>query len=152
MTVALACLFLGLLAVAAWGDVRTRIIPNRLNLAIAAAAPLFWWATGVAPWPDAAWHVAAASLVFVLFAGMFYAGMMGGGDVKLMGAVALWLPPAAVLDAVLLTTVLGGGVTLLTIVAHRLRRAEGPIEVPYGVAIACAAGAILGQRYLYPFP
>jgi prepilin peptidase CpaA len=35
-------------------DIRTRTIANGLNLAIALMAPVFWWATGVDVWPDAA--------------------------------------------------------------------------------------------------
>ena len=32
-------------------------------------------------------------LVFLLFAGAFYLNVMGGGDVKLAGALALWFTP-----------------------------------------------------------
>ena len=39
-------------------------------------------------------QLAAGATVFVLLAGAFYAGMMGGGDVKLAAALALWFPPA----------------------------------------------------------
>ena len=40
-------------------------------------------------------QLAAGAVVFVLLAGAFYAGMMGGGDVKLAAALALWFPPAS---------------------------------------------------------
>lgn len=151
MTASLIVLLALLLLVAAWGDVRARIIPNRLNLAIALMAPLYWWTTGLAPWPGMAMQVAVAAMVFALFAGVFAAGLMGGGDVKLIGALALWLPWRGVIDLLVLTAVLGGAVTLATLLVHRLRRAAGTVEVPYGVAIALAAVAVLGEPYLYQF-
>ena len=87
------CAILGvLLLTAAWTDIRSRIIPNPLNAAIALMAPLFWWAQGLAPWPDMAAQLALGIAVFALFAGFFWLGLMGGGDVKMIGALALWLP------------------------------------------------------------
>ena len=70
-----------------------RTIPNGLNAAIASLAPLWWWAHGLPLWPDVAWQIGLAAVVFALFAGAFALGMMGGGDVKMIGALALWLPP-----------------------------------------------------------
>ena len=52
----------------------------------------FWWAIGLPLWPDVAIQVGVAALVFGLFAIAFAMGAMGGGDVKLIGALALWLP------------------------------------------------------------
>ena len=39
---------------AAFTDIRRRKIDNWLNLAIALAAPLFWWASGLSLWPGVA--------------------------------------------------------------------------------------------------
>src|SRR5918998_5723784 len=85
-----------LFAAAVW-DLRTRTIPNSLNAAVALLAVPFWWASGVEWWPDAAIHVALAAAVFGLFAIAFAMGAMGGGDVKMVAALTLWLPPQAVL-------------------------------------------------------
>src|SRR5687768_3679239 len=97
----LSLILLGLLAalliVAAVLDLRSRTIPNGLNLAVAFLAIPFWWASGLAFWPDAALQVGIAALVFGLFALAFALGAMGGGDVKLLGALALWLPWQALL-------------------------------------------------------
>src|SRR5215217_9672015 len=82
---------------AAIGDWRTRTIPNWLTLGIALAAIPFWYLTGLEVWPDVALRLGVAAGVFALFAGAFALGMMGGGDVKLVAALALWLPPGAVL-------------------------------------------------------
>src|SRR5687767_7570680 len=90
LTDLLCAILAAMLLCAAVIDIRTRIIANRLNLAIAVMAPLFWYATGVELWPDAAIRVGVAIAVFLLFAVAFQMGAMGGGDVKLAGALALW--------------------------------------------------------------
>ena len=141
-----------LLLTAAWTDIRRRIIPNPLNAAVALMAPFYWWAGGLTLWPDMAAQLALGLGVFALFAGLFALGLMGGGDVKLIGALALWLPLVELARMLVLTALAGGVVTLVILVIHRLRRAEGVPEVPYGVAIAFAAITCLGERYLYQFP
>lgn len=130
-------------------DVRFRTIANAKNLAIALAAPLWWWATGMALWPDIAIQIGCAALVFALFVGAFALGMMGGGDVKLIGALALWLPLLPLLRMLLLMSLLGGALTLLMLVeAWIRRRGSGAIEVPYGVAITLAALIVLCEPIL----
>ena len=57
----------------------------------------FWWSLGLALWPDVALQLGVAALVFGLFAIAFAFGAMGGGDVKLVAAIALWLPPTSVM-------------------------------------------------------
>src|SRR3546814_6703364 len=64
-------------------DVRTREIANWKNAAIALIAPLWWVASGLAPWPDMAIQIGLAVSVFAVFALVFAMGWMGGGDVKL---------------------------------------------------------------------
>jgi prepilin peptidase CpaA len=139
------------LVVAAIIDVRTFTISNRLNLAIAAGAPLYWMSISLAPWPGMAAHVAAAGVVFLLLAGAFYAGMMGGGDVKLAAAFSLWFPIASTVKFVVLMAVAGGILTIGLVAWHRARKREGRPEIPYGVAIAFGGLAILTQRFLNQF-
>lgn len=138
-TLLLAGLLTALVA-AATTDIRSRTISNTLNLGIALAAPLYWWATGVSVWPGAALQILFAVAVFAAFAGLFAIGAMGGGDVKLIGALALWFPVSPFLSLLTLMAILGGALTVVMLVIHKLRPREGAIEVPYGVAIA-AAGA-----------
>ena len=140
-----------LLLVAAVIDVRTFTISNRLNLAVALLAPLYWLATSLPLWPDVGIQLAAGAGVFVLFAGAFYAGMMGGGDVKLAAALALWFQPASTIKFLVLTSLAGGVLTLGILAFHRLKRREGRPEIPYGVAIAFGGLAILAQRFLNQF-
>ncbi|WP_066719312.1 A24 family peptidase [Sphingomonas pituitosa] len=148
-----ACLLgaLALLLVSAGiEDIRFRTIANAKNAAIALGAPLWWWTTGMAPWPDIAIQIGCAALVFGLFVAVFAVGMMGGGDVKLIGALALWLPLVPLLRMLVLMSLLGGVLTLAMLLHGKLRRPkrETPIEVPYGVAIAVGALIVLYEPIL----
>ena len=143
------------LVVAAVIDVRTFTISNRLNAAVAAGAPLYWMSIALNPWPGMAIQIAAGAIVFVLLAGAFYAGMMGGGDVKLAAALALWFPPTGTIKFLVLMSIAGGVLTLGILVWHRARRNVGRPKIPYGVAIAAGAlfvlAPILAQRFLNQF-
>ncbi len=132
-------------------DVRTFTISDRINIAIALLAPVYWLSAGVPFWPDAAIRVGVAVLVFFLFAGAFYMNVMGGGDVKLAGALALWFTPLETLTLIVVMSIAGGLLTLVVLVAHRVRRKAGRPEVPYGVAIAVGGMWLLAQRFLNHF-
>ena len=140
-----------LLVVAAVIDVRTFTISNRLNLGVALMAPLYWWSAHLPLWPDIGIQVAIAAGVFALLAVAFYAGMMGGGDVKLAAALALWFSPASTLRFLVFMSIAGGVLTLVVVGLHRLKKKPGKPEVPYGVAIAVGGLLILIQRFLNQF-
>jgi prepilin peptidase CpaA len=141
----------GALCWAAVLDWRSRTIPNWLNGAVALGALPFWAATGAHLWPDAALHVALALGVFAIFALAFHLGMMGGGDVKMLAAIALWLPPFALVRLIVIMSLAGGALTLAMVLRHRLSKAEGALEVPYGIAIAFAGLWLLGEPILNQF-
>ena len=69
--------------------------------------------------------------------------MMGGGDVKLAAALALWFSPASTLKFLVLMSLAGGVLTLGVMALHRFKRREGRPEIPYGVAIAFGGLVIL---------
>ena len=140
-----------ILVFAAVVDVRTFTISNRLNLTVALLAPVYWESVALPLWPGFAVQVAAAAIVFLLLAGAFYAGMMGGGDVKLAAALALWFPPVGTIKFLVWMSVAGGVLTLAILGWHRLQKREGRPEIPYGVAIAFGGLAILTQRFLNQF-
>jgi prepilin peptidase CpaA len=148
-------LLLGLLAllllVAAVIDARTFTISNRLNAAVALLAPVYWWSIGLSLWPAAAVQIGIGVAVFVLLAGAFYAGMMGGGDVKLAAALVLWFSPSSTLKFLVLMSIAGGVLTLVVLGVHRFRNKPGRPEIPYGVAIAFGGLCILAQRFLNHF-
>ena len=119
-------------------DVRRREIANRKNAAIALLAPLWWFANGLSPFPDMTIQLAIAMAVLVIFYGAFAMGWMGGGDVKLIAALALWLPIGGFLTLLMVMSIAGGVVTAAMLVDRAIRRSEGVLEVPYGVAIVFA--------------
>ena len=149
-TILVALLACGLAASAVY-DWRSRTIPNWLNAAIALGAIPFWWASGLHLWPDVPLHLGVALAVFAAFALAFQLGMMGGGDVKLVAAIALWLPPLAVLQLLVIMSLAGGLLTLVMLVPHRLRKAAGQPEIPYGIAIAFAGMWLISERFLNQF-
>ena len=150
-----------ILVVAAVIDVRTFTISNRLNATVALLAPLYWWSISLPFWPDAAIQIGVAVTVFAALAVTFYLGMMGGGDVKLAGALALWFSPASTIKFLVIMSLAGGLLTVIVLILNRLKvRRAGPQEaekenpkpeVPYGVAIAFGALWILAQRFLNQF-
>lgn len=152
-------MFVGLLGWAAISDFRTYLIPNSVSLSVAVLYPAHVLASPAPVEWRSAVVVAAAMLAagFVLFA-MRYAG---GGDIKLAAAVALWAGPSQILAFVLLTTLAGGALALVTGSHLRFFRpwpdgALAPDEasaiklrtsVPYGIAIAIG-GIWLATRIL----
>ena len=132
-------------------DLRSHTISNRLNLVVAGLAPLYWWSTGLPLWPGVAIQLALALGVFAVCALLFAAGMMGGGDVKLAAALALWFDPLSMLRLLVIMSLAGGVLTLVVMWRHRRAGRPGKPMVPYGVAIAVGAWAILAQRYLNHF-
>ena len=140
-----------ILIVAAAIDVRTFTISNRLNLTVALLAPVYWLSIALPIWPGVGIQLATGAGVFALLAGAFYAGMMGGGDVKLAAALALWFSPSSTLKFLVLMSLAGGVLTLVVMALHRVKQREGRPEIPYGVAIAFGGLVILTQRFLNQF-
>ena len=140
----LTCLAVALV-VAAVGDWRRRLIENWLTGGTALAAPLFWVAQGYGLWPAIGFQVILAATLFVVFAILFTIGAMGGGDVKLIAALGLWFPLEAMLHLLLIMSVLGGLLTLVLLIHHRMTKQPGRPEIPYGIAIAAAGLWVIFQ-------
>jgi prepilin peptidase CpaA len=118
-------------------DWRRRIIENWLTAGIALAAPILWWANGFTL-GGIGIQIAMAIILFLVFLIFFMLGMMGGGDVKLIAALALWFPLVPMMNMLVVMAILGGVLTLGMMIRHKLRKDETPLEVPYGIAIALA--------------
>jgi prepilin peptidase CpaA len=129
------------LLIAAFTDIRRRQIDNWLTAAIALGAPAFWWAAGLSLWPDVVMMVGVALLAFVALAGLFALKLMGGGDVKLLTALALWLAPMSFVKLLVIMSLIGGVLTILMAMWHFTVTRRRDAKIPYGVAIA-AAGLI----------
>ncbi|APG82924.1 prepilin peptidase [Sinorhizobium americanum] len=144
------------LALAAFSDLFTMTIPNRISAILLGAfivvAPLAGFGVG-----EISLHIVAAAVVFAVCFCLFAVNVMGGGDAKLLTACAVWFGLDASLIAFLVYVSIFGG--LLTIAVLLLRRQENAIlasgipvpqllltakKIPYGVAIA------LGGFAAYP--
>lgn len=139
------------LLVAAVTDIKRRQIDNWLNAAIAAAAPLYWWAAGLSLWPDVAWQIGLSFATLVVLAILFALRAMGGGDVKLLTALALWIEPTWFLRLLIIMALIGGVLTIALGAWHVARRRKDRLAIPYGVAISSAALLVLAAQFLPAF-
>ena len=131
---------------AAVTDLQRRQIDNWLNAGIALAAPLFWLASGQGL-VDVGFHIVIALVIFTLLAVLFAFGAMGGGDVKLLTALALWIDPISFVKLLVIMSVFGGLLTLVMVVMHHVRKRQGRIAVPYGIAISFAGIWVIFSEY-----
>lgn len=133
--------FCGFLALAAASDLRSRRIPNLLCVALALAALVLAWPVSQAEWlsrAGSALTVGSAALALYLVRGM------GGGDVKLLAAVALWIPMGGL---PLFVTALAAAGTAQALAVLAVRRRETAVagaapaahaDMPYAVSVAVA--------------
>ena len=136
---------------AAFTDIRRRQIDNWLNASIAAGAPLYWWASGMTLWPDVAWQLGVAAVTLVFLAILFAIRAMGGGDVKLLTALALWIQPLWFVRLLIGMALIGGVLTIVLGAWHITRHRRDKLAIPYGVAIASAALWVLALQFLPAF-
>ena len=136
------------LLIAAFTDIRRRQIDNWLNAAIAAGAPLYWWASGLSLWPGVAWQLGMAVVTLIVLAALFAIRAMGGGDVKLLTVLALWIEPLWFLRLLIGMALIGGLLTLILGAWHVMRRRQTRLAVPYGVAISSAGLWVLAVQFI----
>lgn len=99
---------MALLLAAGAEDIATRLVSNRLSLALALCGAGLRWREG------ALWiGLLAALAVFLTAAFCWRRGWLGGGDVKLLGAAALFVAPARIPALLLATSLAGGALALL---------------------------------------
>jgi prepilin peptidase CpaA len=147
------CIF----AVVAYGDIRTRRIPNEMIVAILVLAAFRIAIDGD---PRAGlFTLAASAALFISTFLLFWRGLLGGGDVKLIGATALLIGYHSFFEFLFVMSVSGALIAVAVLARDRLglRRATTPgleeqeaqarLTVPYGVAIAAAGIVVLLVQY-----
>jgi prepilin peptidase CpaA len=153
-----------LLVAAAWSDLRSRRIPNALTVAGLAVALALRATSGPGAVIDG---LVGVLLALVLTLPLLMLSVMGGGDAKLLMAIAAFMGPRHFLWAGVLIAIIGGmmavvdagrrGVLLPVLYncgqimkhwatfgrrgANRSFTSVGALTIPYGIAIA--AGALL---------
>ncbi|WP_082855262.1 A24 family peptidase [Paraburkholderia phytofirmans] len=135
-------------------DVRCRRLPSRMILMIGA---LFFINAVVIRMPigDVLAHLLLAFAVLVVCAALFAANVLGGGDAKLASIVFLWLGRSLALPALTLISVIGLGVSLISLATRHMNPKQnspsmrtlamfsGARGVPYGVALALGGGSLI---------
>ncbi|HWL85685.1 MAG TPA: A24 family peptidase [Polyangiaceae bacterium] len=153
------------IAAVAISDLRYRKIPNALVSSIAAAGFVHAAAVGGPRAALASLLGAGAGMALLIWP--FARGLLGGGDVKLLGAVGGWVGVAGVLRVLLVGAVLGGFLALFFLLRlPRCQRADvrrnlvifarsgelvvpAPADldhargIPYGLALIAAAMWVL---------
>lgn len=143
LSAAIPWLAAGLLAVAAAADIALRIIPDTVPLCIAALGLSERAMAG-----DLARSLAAALAVFALASFAWRRGWLGGGDVKLLAACALLVPPASVPALVEYTALSGGGLAAVYLAARRLPPVAAAAQAPVRPALAARVWRIERWRAL----
>jgi prepilin peptidase CpaA len=108
----------GLLAYAAAHDIGFRTVPNWVSVALAACGLALRLLQG-----DAGWGLACGAMVFCCAYAAWWRGWMGGADVKLLGAAAVFVAPPLVPMLIIATSLAGGILALAYLAAgHAVRR------------------------------
>ncbi|MBR0900602.1 prepilin peptidase [Bradyrhizobium tropiciagri] len=149
-----SCLEIALLLYVATIDIATRLIRNEICLALAFLGIVGQLAS---PMQIGQSLIVAVILFLVLFV-IYQRGAIGGGDVKLLVALAIGLPLAGVIELLTVTALAGGVLAAVHLIMRRLPtprlapagsslvRRVYAVErwrhlrhapLPYGVAIAC---------------
>src|SRR5437879_4016876 len=143
-----------LLLYVATTDIATRLIRNESCLALA----ILGIAGQLASPMQLTQSLIVAAILFLLLFGIHQLGKIGGGDVKLLVALAIGLPPTGVVQLLTITALVGGVLALVHLMMRllpypRLAPAGSSLvrrvyaierwrhlrhaPLPYGVAIAC---------------
>jgi len=155
-----AALLLG----AALHDLACRTIPNWIPAALALDGLALRVLSG-----QVLGGIVSGAVVFAGAALLWRRGLMGGGDVKLLGAAALVVPAGLALILILAVALAGGVLALIYLALRRLvsapragrpagalariarverRRIRQCRSLPYGCAIAAGAFFVLGAHLL----
>jgi prepilin peptidase CpaA len=140
-------LALALLAAAAEDAIRLRI-SNLTCAAVLAGALLAMVLQGfsLSLWQNLALCIGILSIGTPMFA----AGWMGGGDVKLLAALGVWLDLQSAIALLAAVFLAGGAIAAIYIAVRRIRgapkekRASG--RIPYGLAIVAGAAFVFGLQ------
>ena len=144
-------------------DARWLLIPNWTAATAALAFPPAAVIAGLAP-AAIAWHLGVGIGLLAGGAVLFGRGILGGGDVKLLAAVGVWIGPDDLLAYLVAVSLLGGVLALAVMAAGRLKRRwpalaavpwlgegrPGTQAIPYGIAIGLAGLLLLARNPALP--
>src|SRR6476620_10624250 len=97
-------------------DIATRLIRNEICLALA----LLGLAGQLASPMQVAQSLIAATILLLLLLVIYQRGLIGGGDVKLLVALAIGLPLVGVMQLLTMTALAGGVLALVHLIMRQL--------------------------------
>jgi prepilin peptidase CpaA len=137
-------------------DIKSLKIPNAVSVIVLALFFLNWWVA--APADDLTKHLIVAGAALFLGFGIYVAGFMGAGDIKLITVLMLWAGTRDGFAFLIAMTLIGGVFASLLLISRksmavwpstqdyipsrRLRMWAQRGIFPYGIAI-CTAGLLL---------
>lgn len=135
------------MAVAAFSDLFTMTIPNRVSVILLASFIVIAPLAGMS-FVELGWHLLAGAAVFAVVFVLFALNTMGGGDAKVLTASAVWF---GFNDSLIVymgdVAVFGGALTLLILLIRSQRNLIAAVglpvpgtflqqkKIPYGIAI-----------------
>lgn len=142
------------LLLAAWRDWQTLQIADVFPLVIVGAFGVWsvaGYVGGRTSAVEIAFAAAAALVLLVLGAAAFAAGVLGGGDVKLLAAAGLFAGPAHMVAFLLVVALAGGALALAVLAGVRagsrtVDDAGLPRRLAYGPAIAAGGLWVTAAR------
>lgn len=157
---AILLVFPAAMVIAAMTDLFTMTIPNRVSLGLIAAFFVMAPIAGL-DLATIAEHVGVGLAMLAISFVLFARGYIGGGDAKLFAATALWVGYDSLLTYVIVSSVLGGMLTLALLFLRMMPLPAGVAKlgwvarlhdaargVPYGIALA-AAGLLVYPETLW---
>ncbi len=165
----------GLIMAAAVTDFIKLKIPNILPVAIIICFVISYGTQeilGKNAFQDLSSHLISGGVMLVIMTVLFFLKLFGGGDAKLIPAVALWTGLNGLPLFLMVTTIVGGGLALISIIIRKTKMGQRFITkmlrfsylqngwmwalkkdknvIPYGIAIA--VGGIASFRHLGYLP
>ena len=135
------------LVAAAISDLRAFRIPNMLSGILILLFVIAQIIDSSAVFP--LWNIVHFGVALIVGMFLFSRGWIGGGDAKLYAATALWFATNAAIALLFFTTIAGGLLAILYILARltglRKNVPKQDRRIPYGVAIA--VGGIFTAAY-----
>lgn len=167
---------LGAIIAAAVTDFKNLRIPNIIPMIVCIAFFVTWGAAtmlGIQIFTQPLMtHLTVGILSLCLMVALFFMKIFGGGDAKLIPAVALWVGLSGLPVFLMVTSVMGGILAIISLAMRKTRlgvsittkaaslpmmqdgwvaaMARGGSEVPYGIAIAIGAMVAFRSSGLLP--
>lgn len=142
-------------------DFLTLRIPNWLNALIGVSFLIAALVFGM-PWSLMGVHLLCGLILLCVGFALFAANLIGGGDAKMLAAIGLWVGFEQLVPFLIYMSLAGGLLAIAMLLLQRFRRLltttgldvfasimARKIDLPYGMAIAAGALAVLPKTWWF---